>query len=130
MKNASDFVKEANKIVERVPAEDAVSFWTDKKTIFIDVRDSAEIANSGTIKDALCINRGMLEFVADESTKYFNNALKKDLRICVLCAAGGRAALAGKTLKEMGYKNVLNIGGFKDWKEAGGATEKGDKYDG
>ncbi|MGY8791540.1 MAG: rhodanese-like domain-containing protein [Pseudomonadales bacterium] len=40
-----------------------------------------------------------------------------------MCGAGGQAALAGKTLLEMGYKNVINIGGFSAWKDAGGPTE-------
>ncbi len=38
---------------------------------------------------------------------------------------GGRAALAGKTLKEMGFSDVRNMGGFKGWVDEGGATEKG-----
>ena len=31
---------------------------------------------------------------------------------------------AGKTLKEMGYANVQNLGGFKGWLDAGGEVEK------
>ena len=41
----------------------------------------------------------------------------------MFCAAGGQAALAGKTLKEMGYKNVYNVGGIADWVAAGGQSE-------
>ncbi len=40
------------------------------------------------------------------------------------CASGGRAALAGKVLKDMGYEKVYNLGAFKDWAEDGGAIEK------
>lgn len=39
-------------------------------------------------------------------------------------ASGGRSALAGKTLLELGYTDVRNIGGIKDWIEAGGPVEK------
>jgi rhodanese-related sulfurtransferase len=39
------------------------------------------------------------------------------------CASGGRAALAGKTLQELGYKSVYNAGAFKDLAEAGLETE-------
>ena len=42
----------------------------------------------------------------------------------VHCAGGGRAALAGKTLREMGYTKVFNAGGFKDLAEAGIEVEK------
>ena len=48
----------------------------------------------------------------------------KDKTIIVYCASGGRAALAGKLLKEMGYGQVHNLGAFKDWVENGGAIEK------
>ena len=40
------------------------------------------------------------------------------------CGSGGRSALAGKTLKDLGYAKVYNLGAFKDWVEAGGATER------
>ena len=43
----------------------------------------------------------------------------------VHCAGGGRAALAGKTLRDMGYTKVFNGGGFKDLAEAGIEVEKG-----
>jgi rhodanese-related sulfurtransferase len=44
--------------------------------------------------------------------------------VIAYCASGGRSALVGKTLKEMGYSNVRNLGGFKGWLEAGGEVEK------
>ena len=40
------------------------------------------------------------------------------------CASGGRAALGGKLLKDFGYGEVYNLGGFKDWAESGGEVEK------
>tara|TARA_E500000331_G_scaffold329289_1_gene349753 strand:- start:124 stop:495 length:372 start_codon:yes stop_codon:yes gene_type:complete len=123
MKTSKDYVVEANSVVQRISAEDAVKYHGDSSTLFLDVRDSSEIAETGTIKGALCVNRGILEFAADEKTPYFKEELKKARRICVLCAAGGRAALAGKTLQEMGYSNVFNIGGFKQWQAAGGNVE-------
>jgi rhodanese-related sulfurtransferase len=33
------------------------------------------------------------------------------------------AAMAGKTLMEMGFENVINVGGMNAWKEAGGPVE-------
>ena len=45
-------------------------------------------------------------------------------QLSYIIGAGGQAALAGKTLSEMGYASVKNIGGFADWKEAGGPVEK------
>ena len=49
---------------------------------------------------------------------------KKDAEIILICGVGGQAALTGKTLIEMGYKNVLNVGGIPDWEKNGGPMKK------
>ena len=51
--------------------------------------------------------------------------VKLDRPIILYCAGGGRAALAGKTLRDMGFSDVRNLGGFRDWMAAGGAIEPG-----
>ena len=123
MKRASDYLAEANAVVERITTEQALEAYGNADAVFVDVRDGTDIAQSGTVKGAQKINRGFLEFAADDSTPHHNPALQKDANIYVMCAVGGQAALAGKTLKDMGYENVYNIGGFGDWKTAGGAVE-------
>ena len=95
-----------------------------EKQFFIDVRDSADIASTGTIKGSLQIPRGFIEFAADESTPFHNKALSKDQEIILVCGAGGMAKLTGKTMIEMGYKNVKNVGGIGDWIKAKGPLEK------
>ncbi|AVX04612.1 hypothetical protein MXMO3_02091 [Maritalea myrionectae] len=123
MKTAQHFLEEANSVVPRISAEEAKNFHGKSNAVFVDVRDSGDIAKSGTVKDAVCIPRGFIEFAADENTPLYNPALKQDADIYLVCGAGGQAALAGKTLKDMGYNSVTNIGGFGDWKEAGGPVE-------
>jgi len=122
MKKAADYLSEANAAVPKIESKDGIAKHGGD-TVFIDVRDSADIAESGTIKGALRIPRGFIEFAADDSTPFFNDALSKDADIVLICAAGGQAALAGKTLVDMGYNNVSNVGGIGDWKDAGGPTE-------
>ena len=63
-------------------------------------------------------------FRADETTPYHNPAFSKAKTVILYCASGGRAALAGKALQELGYAKVFNLGGFKDWVAAGGAVER------
>ncbi|EBA13608.1 rhodanese-like domain-containing protein [Roseobacter sp. CCS2] len=123
MKTAKDFMEDANAVVPRITAEDAVAKYNAGGGVFVDVRDSGAIDKTGTIKGAHRIARGMMEFVADPATPYHNEALQKDADLYLICGAGGQAALAGKTLREMGFEKVTNIGGFGDWKEAGGPTE-------
>jgi rhodanese-related sulfurtransferase len=53
-----------------------------------------------------------------------DKAFDRAKTVIAYCASGGRSALVGKTLKDMGYSNVRNLGGFKGWLEAGGGVEK------
>jgi rhodanese-related sulfurtransferase len=123
VRTAKDYLDEANTQVPRVPVDEALQKHADGESLFIDVRDSGAIAKTGTIAGAQRVPRGFIEFAADESTPYHNPALKKDAEIYLVCGAGGQAALAGKTLKEMGFSRVHNIGGIGDWKNAGGPME-------
>lgn len=124
MKTAKNYLDEANTIVPKMDTKDAIAKHASGTATFIDVRDSASIAELGTIKGAHRVPRGMFEFTADPAVEaLYNPIFKKDAEICLVCGAGGQAALAGKTLKDMGYTNVTNVGGFPAWKEAGGPTE-------
>ena len=123
MKNAKQYLEEANAIVPRISPADGIAKHDAGASLFIDVRDSGDIAKSGTIAGALRIPRGFLEFAADENLPYFNAKLSKDADIVLVCGAGGQAALAGKTLREMGYHNVSNVGGISEWIAAGGKCE-------
>ena len=124
MKTAKDYLDEANAVVKKIDFDAALQKHNSKSAVFIDVRDSGDIAKTGTITDALKIQRGLIEFVADEATKLYNDALKKDSEIILVCGAGGQAALTGKTLIDMGYTNVSNVGAIGDWEKNGGPMTK------
>lgn len=124
MKTAQDYLAEANQTVPRISPEDAIAAHQAGGGVFIDVRDSAQIASTGTVAGALRIPRGLIEFAADAATPMHHPALAQDADIFIICAAGGQAALAGKTMQDMGYTSVTNIGGIGDWKAAGGPTEE------
>ena len=87
------------------------------------MRDAPELEKSGKVSGAVHHSRGMLEFHADSDSPYYDKNFAKEKTIIVYCASGGRAALAGKVLKDMGYGQVYNMGAFKDWVESGGAVE-------
>jgi len=91
--------------------------------VIVDVRDTPEVAQSGKVAGAVHIPRGMLEFRADPETPYHDPNLAKDKAVILYCASGGRSALSGQTLKELGYAEVYNVGSFKEWTEAGGPVE-------
>ena len=124
MKTSKDYLSEANSLVEKINVNDGIKKHYDGAALFIDVRDSADITSTGTIANCLRIPRGMMEFVADESSPLHNDKLSKNNEIILVCGAGGMAALTGKTLLEMGYTKIQNVGGIGDWIKAGGPTEK------
>ena len=123
MKTANHFLEEAHAVVQKISVEEGIARHKAGNSVFIDVRDSSDIAASGTVAGALRIPRGFIEFAADPETAFHNAHLSKNADIVLICGAGGQAALCGKTLIDMGYQNVSNVGGFKAWKDAGGPTE-------
>ena len=125
MKTAKEYLDEANAVVPKISTQEGIDRHVSGNSLFVDVRDSADIAASGTIAGAERVVRGMLEFRADDTHPLHNPALKKDADIVLVCGAGGQAALSGKTLKDMGFQNVSNVGGFSSWKEVGGPVEGG-----
>lgn len=113
----------ANAAVPRLTPDKAKELLAKGGVLVVDVRDAAEVAQSGKLKGAVNVSRGMLEFRADPESPYHNPAFAKDKPVALYCASGGRSALSGKTLKDMGYSSVCNIGAFKDLAEAGLDTE-------
>ena len=122
-KNVQDMLAEANSVIPKLSPAEAVEKIRSGDVLVVDVRDPTEVQQSGKIKGAVNVSRGMLEFRADPESQYHNSAFQKDKTILLHCASGGRSALAGKTLKDMGYTDVFNIGRFKDLVEAGIDTE-------
>lgn len=114
---------EANASVPKLSLSEAAEKLRSGQVLVVDVRDTPEVDKSGRIKGAVNVPRGMLEFRADPGSPYHSPEFGQDKTVLVYCASGGRSALAGKTLKDMGYGSVYNIGGFKDLAEGGVETE-------
>ncbi len=123
-KSIMDVVAEAKAMVPSISPEELKGILGQDKVLIVDVRDAPELTDTGKVQGALNVSRGMLEFRADEATPYHNKAFAKDKTIILYCASGGRSALGGKALMELGYQDVRNLGAFKDWVEAGGAIEE------
>ena len=116
-------VAAAKAVVPSISPQEAAGFKDRDDVVFVDVRDAEEVAKTGKIQGAVNISRGMLEFRADSSTPYHDARLRPDKTVVLYCASGGRAALAGQALKDLGYGEVRNLGGFQAWADAGLPTE-------
>ena len=120
--SSKDLVAAAHAVVPRISGQEAQA-KVAAGAVLLDIRDSAELADTGHAVGSVHIPRGSLEFKADPASPAYDARLHLDKPIVLHCAAGGRAALAGKLLLDMGYTQVFNLGGVKDWKDSGGAVE-------
>lgn len=121
--SVKQMIEAANAAVPRVTPAEAKAL-IEQGALVIDVRDAPEVEKSGKVLGAVHVSRGMLEFRADPESPYHDKKFDKAKPVLVYCASGGRSALSGKTLKEMGYEKVYNLGAFKDWAESGGDIEQ------
>jgi len=122
--NLKEMMDAANAAVPRITPAQARDMIAQGNTLIVDVRDALEVEKSGKIAGAVNVSRGLLEFRADPDSPSHDKSFAKDKNLIVYCGSGGRAALSGKVLKDMGYERVYNLGGFKDWAESGGEVEK------
>lgn len=122
--SVKQMMEAANAAVPRVTTAEAKELIAKGDTVVIDVRDAPEVEKTGKVAGAINVSRGMLEFRADPDSPYHDAHFAKTKTLILYCASGGRSALGGKLLKDMGYDRVYNLGAFKDWAEAGGAIDK------
>ena len=114
IKSPQTLVSEALNEVKTITPEEAMKLNSENKCNLIDIRDGVELEKLGAIENSFHIPRGLLEFsIHPESAYVQNNQMDLNKETVLFCAAGGRSALAAKTLKEMGFKNVSHVeGGF------------------
>ena len=122
--SVKEMMEAANAAVPRITPAQAKEIIAQGNTLVVDVRDAAEVEKSGKVAGAVHVSRGMLEFRADPASPYHDKNFDKGKTVILYCASGGRSALSGKTLKDLGYDKVFNLGGFKDWADSGGAIDK------
>jgi rhodanese-related sulfurtransferase len=121
--SVKEMIEVANAAVERIDGKRAQELVA-QGALLLDVRDAPELERAGRARGGHHIPRGMLEFRADATMPSHDPEMRPDRTIVIYCASGGRAALAGKVLKDMGYAEVYNLGGLMNWAEGGGAVEE------
>ena len=79
----------------------------------LDVREQDEVQH-GTVPGARHLGRAHLESRVEDVVP------DKDSEVVVYCASGVRSVFSARTLKELGYSNVVSMaGGFNRWKDLG-----------
>lgn len=121
--SVKQMIEAANAVVPRITPDRAREL-IGAGALVVDVRDAPEVEKTGKVEGAVHVSRGMLEFRADPESPYHDKKFERGKPVIVYCASGGRSALSGKTLKDLGYAEVYNLGAFKDWAESGGAIDQ------
>ena len=114
-----DWVAKAKAEMKKVAAEDVKAAIDKKeKAVFLDVRDPNEYA-AGHLPGAINVSRGTLEF------NIWGKVSDQNAKIYIYCLTTGRAALATKTLDDLGYKNAVWMDAqFEDWIKKGYPVER------
>ena len=103
---------------------DAVTRVAAGDVLLIDVRDHGEVAQSGIAQGALHIPLMRLPTMADPRHPDFDARLVTGKPVAVYCASGARSGMAVNILHKLGYGEVYNLGGLRDWVHAGGPLRR------
>src|SRR5262249_18423487 len=122
--NLKELMNAANAAVPWITPAQAREMIAQGNTLVVDVREAPAGEKSGKVAGAVNGSGSFLEFAADPASPPHDKSFTKEKNGIIYCGYGGRAGLSGKTLKDMGYDRVYNLGGFKDWADSGGAVEK------
>ena len=92
--------------------------------LLLDVRDENELI-SGHVPGTVNVSRGRLEFRIWKLLGY-PDRVDMNRKIYVQCASGGRATLAAKQLKDIGFTNVTAVVmELADWQKQGVSLRQG-----
>ena len=123
-KTVKELCAEAEKEIQTITPQEAVKLKDDPGVVLVDIRDIRELQRDGRVPGALHAPRGMLEFWVDPESPYYKEIFGSGKRFVFFCAGGLRSALATQAVQRMGLEPVCHIrGGFRAWKENGGAVE-------
>jgi rhodanese-related sulfurtransferase len=94
--------------------------------LLIDIRPEAERHREGAVPGARCIERNVLEWRCDPSSKWADPEAVADpgRPVILMCTAGYQSSLAAATLQRFGLEQATDvIGGFEAWRDDGLSVE-------
>ena len=123
-KTFNDMVKESRDELEIIDSHALNTLMKDDKDlVIIDVNDKEEVESRGMIEGAINVSLGTLFYKADQEVpEDFKDSRIQDRnkKVVMTCGLGLCAAIGGKLLKDMGFKDVVLLeGGVKKWQEDG-----------
>lgn len=120
----SKLVSESRNSLEIIDSHDLKNLMDqDEDLTIIDVNDKEETDKRGMIEGAFNVSLGSLHYKADKEVpeNFKDNRIQdRNKKVVVTCGLGLCAAIGGKLLKDMGFKDVVLLeGGVEKWVEDG-----------
>ena len=128
-KTFNKLVNESRESLEIIDSHTLNTMIENKEDMaIIDVNDKEETDKRGMIQGAFNVSLGTLYYKADQEVPedFKDNRIQdRDKKVVVTCGLGLCAAIGGKLLKDMGFKDVVLLeGGVEKWREDGYELEK------
>lgn len=120
----SKLVSKSRDSLEVIDSHDLKNLMDQEEDLtIIDVNDKEETDKRGMIEGAFNVSLGSLHYKADKEVpeNFKDNRIQdRNKKVVVTCGLGLCAAIGGKLLKDMGFKDVVLLeGGVEKWVEDG-----------
>jgi rhodanese-related sulfurtransferase len=117
--SVDQYVAEVRKTINTIDLDGYLTVVKNPNgALLLDVRDENELV-SGHVPGTINISRGRLEFRIWKLLGY-PDKVDMSRKMYVQCSSGGRATLAAKQLKDIGFTNVTAVVmELADWQEMG-----------
>ena len=128
-KTFNDYVEESRDELEIVDSDTLNKMIEDKEDmVILDVNDKEDVEQRGMVEGAVNISLGTLYYKADANVPddFKDQRIQdRNKKVVVTCGLGLCAAIGGKVLKDMGFKDVVLLeGGVSKWQEDGYELKK------
>lgn len=107
--------------VPKLKVTEAAKLVAEGKATLVDIREASEWKETGVAAPAVLLPKS--DFDGDQKQWKEFLAQNGDKQVLLYCRSGRRADVVGAALQEKGVK-VANVGGLKDWTDAGLPTRK------
>ncbi len=128
-KTFNDIVEESRNSLEKIDSHTLNKMMENKDDmVIIDVNDKEDVDERGMLEGAVNVSLGTLYYKADQEVPedFKDSRIQdRDKKVVVTCGLGLCAAIGGKLLQDMGFKDVVLLeGGVAKWQEDGYKLEK------
>lgn len=110
--------------VAQIDGKTAVSRHAAGEVVMLDVRKPHEIKRGGAVPGAVQVPLEFVRHAANPKSPHYSPKLTREAPVVVFCQLGDISTRASRMLMKMGFTDVMELGVFRNWLEAGGPVER------